>query len=397
MTMTLTCPSHANPIVTNRYHTFPRIWLFVITVISINSFLPYALFVFVRIRIRSLIHVRSPQPGWPICGEIINGFGVTPNGRLSGGGSERMPFMRITVWQTANQIRMSRKCLEYCLHISGPCLVFSVLFGPPVIAWWYRYLLYPTVSFWWILCAHFLALRVIPWWLPIWRTILLPFRRAYTQLLLRFLGVLVCDVKIPNFYMDIKGVASLEELYSTKRGSIRRRMMRSIPRNVRRIDGLIIHTRSSNWINWEHFSVQYQHVRRQHASLYDMYIMLLSIFCQSGTLTEFRVQDRLLAFGISSIKGDSYQIIMYAAVPKARQLGLWFFNVRLQLECAISCGNLHYVNAYMANHKAEAKHNCGFRKTVDPKVNGPVYGGTLCARFRDAPYKSSRIVLNKNK
>jgi hypothetical protein len=221
---------------------------------------------------------------------------------------------------------------------------------------------------------HWTLLYLLPTYYAFCRALTLPVRVFYTSILMDFLGGLCFQYGIPNTHMDVSGSTSLSEFYLQKSRNVRKRMLHDIPLDIKRA-GVEVQSKSAAWLGLQHLLILFSHVSRvSHGSFKDIYLSLNGAFSSCGTLTEYKVNGRLVAFSIAFVHGSTYTVFLYGCSAEMSKTGLWFYNVRVNVERAIRCGVRH-VNGTMATHKAEAKKNAGFETSMDKEFNQSLYGG----------------------
>ena len=221
------------------------------------------------------------------------------------------------------------------------------------------------------------ALAGVPQYLAVYRLLIYPFRLYYTGVLCEFLCSLSLMIGCGNMVLDITGVTSLEQLYGAKKKSVRRRMLHYIPKQVAdKVPNFRLRQADlmSTAISWDNLRIQLKHAQRVSGASMDVYYQLVSLLLCTGTLTEYYSGRQLLAHSISIKLKSSLTVMLYAADDPASKMGLWFFNIRTQLERAIRDADVRLVNGTMANHKMEAKNNVGFVLTKEEKLSKAAYG-----------------------
>eukprot|EP01028_Stygiella_incarcerata_P001124 TRINITY_DN11758_c0_g1_i1.p1 TRINITY_DN11758_c0_g1~~TRINITY_DN11758_c0_g1_i1.p1 ORF type:complete len:326 (-),score=47.35 TRINITY_DN11758_c0_g1_i1:179-1081(-) len=232
---------------------------------------------------------------------------------------------------------------------------------------------------------HWSLLSAVPMYYTFCRDLTFPVRLLYTSVLMDFLGRLCYQYSIPNTHADVSGSASLSQFYLQKSRNVRKRMLHDIPHDIKRA-GVEIQSKSSASLGLQHLLLLLFHVSRvSHGNFKDIYLSLNGAFASCGTLTEYKINGKLVAFSIAFVQGSTFTIFLYGCSAKMSKTGLWFYNVRVHVERAIRCG-AKYVNGTMATHKAEAKKNAGFEISIDKEFNQSLYGKGFLKRCNEIPY-----------
>jgi hypothetical protein len=225
------------------------------------------------------------------------------------------------------------------------------------------------------LVAHIVSLLVIPGYLFVWRVLSYGGRMLYTMLLHRFLFHISQSRGFKTMYADLSGVHSVETFYQQKTRSIRRRMTRSIPEKIAKA-GVEVQCLSSNRIGIAHLKIQYAHSRKYASSVFGLYMLVLGFFSLVGSLTEYRIQGKLVGQGLGFLRGESYTIYQYGALDEVARIGLWFYNIAEHIRHAIALQTT-FVNGTLEIHKPEAKFRAGFVATNEEELVSCLYGGNF--------------------
>lgn len=248
----------------------------------------------------------------------------------------------------------------FALLLLAPVALLLAIFDSPI-----------ALSF--LIGFHLISFFFSHAYLKFLRTLTYVFRYANSILSIRFFYHLSSLTNSGAMFIDIGDQASVEEFYSTKKRSIRRRMLKIIPEKAKSL-GISSQVRSSNNVGLENMRLQYLHSRKFNLPWKFMYLYVFGLFCNAGLLIEYRINDTLVAHNVCLPFGSSHTIFQYAAMPEHESSGIWFLNIAKNMEIAISEGSV-LLNGMTPEHKEEAKRNAGFLFTDSPVLIDQLYGG----------------------
>jgi len=241
---------------------------------------------------------------------------------------------------------------------------------------------------------HGVLLYKVPIYMRFWRWLTYGLRILYTNLFLRFVFHLSQAHGIKTTYADVSDARSVEDFYSDKKRSVRRRMTTSIPKKIAEAE-VTVNYISSNWITLDNLKVQYAQAKKHDSKLYPIWWQVLTHFALAGTVTEYRIKGKLIGQNISFLRGDSFTILQYGSLEEAARIGLWFFNIFENIKQAIFM-KAKLVNGTIEAHKGEAKSNAGLTPTDDEELVFRLYGGKFSNLPRGFSGSSDNFGGNKD-